>query len=629
MSEPGATEPVSTQDSASAVESIESGGVPKRHSQNLADAQPSTDWQSVSANTGQQTVGSANQQLLTGQDYDASALTPSEADRDKYDLAGPGITNSPCKPESAQKDGNPAGQAPSGALESEPAKARVAWWPWLVTGLGLLLLSTTAGPLARLHVSGKAELAEAIAETDALDPNWRWHDLVSTIPKVPDHENGWIVVDSLYLYLARVTGVAAPYDLSVWIQFAYFDERYSRFRASSSSITATAPATLPSSIASTRHRHERHERLPTDVRDHLQRYMTALPRTWPLMQQLLQFPRVQCPVLAAPEPLGAYHANPNLCHRYFYAHEMALWCLDWLLESGSYADAEQCLLALSLLESAQCDLAFELPWRHYKHLFATPRAVERYLAFAELSPDTAKLLASQALQHEEYNAFLHGTRAARAILHEYMTAIENGDFSYIRPYVVSRRPRPPTLFDFDWGYIGDAIGNKVHRAFLRCSVHKAHALMLRRVNRWQRMFAQQPREEVISTLALGPHSDLDRMHWVEDYWPLGMRGLSYYANTELERLLRLRLLRAALAVERFRTEHGRWPSNWKELIPTYLPAPLVDLYHAPDSLLLKYVPEGVVIYSVGGNGADDGGHPELDVTFVLFDRDQRHAYRRP
>ena len=63
---------------------------------------------------------------------------------------------------------------------------------------------------------------------------------------------------------------------------------------------------------------------------------------------------------------------------------------------------------------------------------------------------------------------------------------------------------------------------------------------------------------------------------------------------------------AAVAAERFRLEKGRFPSSWSELSPAYLSKPVLDPYTGKP-LIIKLNEKGIVIYSVGQSGQDDGG----------------------
>jgi len=68
----------------------------------------------------------------------------------------------------------------------------------------------------------------------------------------------------------------------------------------------------------------------------------------------------------------------------------------------------------------------------------------------------------------------------------------------------------------------------------------------------------------------------------------------------------LRCAVAAVALERFRREQGRWPDRLDELVPRTLAALPVD---PGDAQPLRYrrIADGVLVYWVGLDGKDDGG----------------------
>jgi hypothetical protein len=63
----------------------------------------------------------------------------------------------------------------------------------------------------------------------------------------------------------------------------------------------------------------------------------------------------------------------------------------------------------------------------------------------------------------------------------------------------------------------------------------------------------------------------------------------------------------ALAAERFRRDRGLWPGSLAELVPAYLGAMPRDPF---DGLPLRFrrTADGLVIYSIGPDGTDDGGN---------------------
>jgi hypothetical protein len=71
----------------------------------------------------------------------------------------------------------------------------------------------------------------------------------------------------------------------------------------------------------------------------------------------------------------------------------------------------------------------------------------------------------------------------------------------------------------------------------------------------------------------------------------------------------LDLVRLAAALAVYRAEHGAYPDKLDELVPSVLPALPVDLYNAKPYTYKRDV-DGYLLYSLGGNGTDDGGSNE-------------------
>jgi hypothetical protein len=64
----------------------------------------------------------------------------------------------------------------------------------------------------------------------------------------------------------------------------------------------------------------------------------------------------------------------------------------------------------------------------------------------------------------------------------------------------------------------------------------------------------------------------------------------------------------AVALERYRLAHGRFPEKLGELTPTYLAAIPRDLFDG-NPLRYRLVDGKPVVYSIGIDGDDDGGRP--------------------
>src|SRR2546421_12173139 len=74
------------------------------------------------------------------------------------------------------------------------------WLRWTIRiglGLGFLVcvgIALVWFYLERTAAEGKKQLATAIAETDALDPRWRWEEIQEDLPQIPDAENSMRVI---------------------------------------------------------------------------------------------------------------------------------------------------------------------------------------------------------------------------------------------------------------------------------------------------------------------------------------------------------------------------------------------------------------------------------------------------
>lgn len=67
----------------------------------------------------------------------------------------------------------------------------------------------------------------------------------------------------------------------------------------------------------------------------------------------------------------------------------------------------------------------------------------------------------------------------------------------------------------------------------------------------------------------------------------------------------------ALATEAYRRRHGSMPQRLEDLVPGFLPTLPPDPW-ADAPLRARFSENGVTVYSVAGNGADDLGRPELE-----------------
>jgi hypothetical protein len=97
----------------------------------------------------------------------------------------------------------------------------------------------------------------------------------------------------------------------------------------------------------------------------------------------------------------------------------------------------------------------------------------------------------------------------------------------------------------------------------------------------------------------------------------------------------LRCAFVAVALERYRRDHGRWPDRLDALVPKYLALVPKDPQDGKP-LRYKHRPDGVIVYWIGADGTDDGGKRDrlnwmakgTDEGFQLWDVTRRRQPAR-
>lgn len=124
-----------------------------------------------------------------------------------------------------------------------------------------------------------------------------------------------------------------------------------------------------------------------------------------------------------------------------------------------------------------------------------------------------------------------------------------------------------------------------------------------------------------------------RIHSIPDDMKAGLVTRFFAVNTAIEIELcktadaRRRVARAALAAAKYQAEERELPETLDELVPDFLLAVPFDPFDGKP-LKMKRTVRGIVIYSIGSDGTDDGGQPldetekTGDITFELPDRKQ-------
>jgi hypothetical protein len=243
--------------------------------------------------------------------------------------------------------------------------------------------------------------------------------------------------------------------------------------------------------------------------------------------------------------------------------------------------------------------------------------IERALAQGQASPKSLeamqRLLEDEAAQPLLLQAF----RAERAGTYHHMKAVLSGEWKYSLRFFQGRIANKLPL---RWNrYIDMVIVRRTYPEYFR--------LLTALVE-----IAKLPPEKQLPQIQLldGPAGQMPKEF--ESWFQATARS----ALTFLRNQAWLRCAITALAAERFRSAHGSWPDSLSALAPEFLARMSIDPF---DGQPLRYVrlKDSVVIYSIGPDGADDGGlvnrldfqPAKSDVGFQLWDVSHRRQPSPP
>jgi hypothetical protein len=416
---------------------------------------------------------------------------------------------------------------------------------------------------------GQADLDAAIAETDVLDPRWRWEQMdEDRLAIAADHNSARVV-----------TGL---------------QDRVARNQSSLGSfLDQDRPA----------------NRLLGDAHlDQLEWLATTHAEAIALVVTLRDFPEGRAVISWSPDFISTKttHADDS---------RTAVWLLEIDAERQMYehravavaGDIHATLHAGALLRG-EPGVMVQLMRILARHKAVA--GVERLLGMSEPDePTLARLQAHLAAEMAD-RPIAEGLRGERAGMNRLLDGFRSGDPTLARSLegIASKLP----------GYVSHE-----HAEYLR-RMNRAIVLA-------GKPFVEQPvgwaalekDEQAAQANRQGPlHPKLVNTLLV-NLPAVGDRGVRDHAY--------LACGSVALAVERFRRAKQRWPESLAELLPAYLPAVPVDPYTGKP-LLYKHFPDGVAVYSVGPNGVDDGGviltvrdfrTPEADLGVRLWDPPRR------
>jgi hypothetical protein len=454
-------------------------------------------------------------------------------------------------------------------------------WRRLVLALAVLLALGVGYVLVVLYLSG-SNLRSAQAEADRLDPGWRVSELEAARQTVPDAANAALHLLAADKLLPAIGGSSTSFfgcPLILLPGETPQEEWDRRTKLEALAPTERLGAARAAALAG--------------ALDHVE---AALAEA----RQVADLPAGRFP--PAPSSAEPLRSAPSV---------WSVRRVSWLLEYDVFLRAEkkQPDLALAscraLLNTARA-IGDEPLWSQLARMqlrAACCRSIERVLAQGEPSEHALALLQQLVEKEEAEPLFLIAARGMRADWDDFLAALEAGQNART---VLSRSSLA-------------ALGRTTRPSILRVTTRIVEIAKLPVEEqgaelRWSEVLAV-PRFDFPSRLYLVPRVE---------------KMTADLHKNQISSAAELRCAVAALAGERYRRAHGRWPESLAALVQAgYLREVPADPFDK-QPLRLRVRPDGLVIYSVGPDGRDDGGKidratpsPGTDQGFQLWDPDLR------
>jgi hypothetical protein len=480
-------------------------------------------------------------------------------------------------------------------MSSSPRKKKT-FIPVLAS-VGLLFACAAVGYYFYTILAADKELQEAVAEADRLDPGWRLEVLEANREVIPDTENSALKV----LAVKKLIPTSWPSPLRT--------VNKDRLENSVPVSTSEMSPTVEEKLADLSPEVQLNDEVYQELRAELQKVAPALAEA----RSLVNFPqgryRVNWALDYITTPLPCQDARPvfNLLRldAQLRAQEGdiggAIVSDLAILNAGRSIGNEPCLIS-QLVRLAGENVAIG--------------TLERILAQGQASEECLRNLQSNLEDEALKPLFLYGARGERAGNHRMIEAIEAGK---LKPssFASLLGGTPPTGVEAWWeDFAGEWQFRRTHAPCIRVMTELIE-------------IAKLPAEQQRSKLKSYSESTI-----ANGRLPLFVRLVLPSITRAAESFIRnqswLRCAVVAVAVERYRLAHNRWPDSLDQLVPKFLDQVPFDPY---DGKPMRYrrVEEGVVIYSIGPDEKDDGGRlnrqkpaaPGSDLGFQLWDVNRR------
>lgn len=490
-------------------------------------------------------------------------------------------------------------------------------WQWL---LGLCLISCLVYIAWALHdFYERWQLAQVIAEIDAIDPHWRWEDIQARRPVIPDDQNMGNAINDIVIALRLHDMRSRMKDLpDLPVRNAYSDLEFKHKIDNYDLFLGNHPnAALPG-------------KWKEPVAKLMQ--MSPVPEQLNKMRQLTNYRTGRFEHLKKKMSVLLVDIQGSHTVKQLLSYDAML-----RLEAGDTATA--CRDCAAILAGARVydheDFPICLSIRG-SVVSAAMRSLERILAQSNSVPLETLVQLQKAFELEEAGmpSLVSSLRISRAHFDKQLTEAQQGiitlsDFMEMKQgsYYPARHEKltgwkflddilreiKPELFIASWARPQSWTMERkrmleCHGELLQWATLEDHLLL----PEMQRL----KKEGIRFSPFFGALHEERNSDYQEDG---GYKSVEGSVRGYLIHRVACRASSAAIAAERYRLEHGHWPGTWEQLIPDYLAKVPIDPFSGKP-LLLKTLPDHLVIYSIGANGIDDGGSvSRVDKKQIILD----------
>lgn len=456
-----------------------------------------------------------------------------------------------------------------------PAPARRRWRkPVLILGIPVLLGLLLAGVMGYLHVANAWRWQAAFAEADRLDPGWRWEDLKAQQPELADEDNAAVAM-AAFERLFRATNGSDGSFISTELAGEMINDTLNRLSANVQMTGAEIKL----------------------VNDELVRQAAALH----VLRQLAHLPYSRTDPVLCKDFLGKLPTVQSARA----AVNLLRWDVYLRSQRGDIDGAlDSCRGMFHAGRAAMSDATLITCWIRVTCQLIALQSFARALAQGE--PSESALLAMQHLLETEEMApiLLMGVRGERAFLG--------------LPPEVCGADDPDKNWGIQLGPPGTSWDAIAEHHFKRWKNRVTERDLLDHFE-WSSRLAEELKQLPVEDHAACFSQEINRMDKQirSSILPSALRRL--YLSIYRDKASKFMRHRAALgcaligiAAERYRRATGQWPASLEALTPDYLERLPKDPFNG-QKIILKRDADGLLVYTVGDDGIDDGGKLDWNI----------------